>query len=1008
MGLLVRQNLLIICWFTLCFLTGDNSCVAQDAQSQMRREVKRWAIVCSTEVRETGLPDLLTAKLTDVSGIELVERDLLDEVANELRISNDSFADTRESRLKLGSRLGADSLLLISSKKSKKQEILHVIICECRYGARLHEFVGDTSAYNVDELANLCAETVKSVHARFADGVKQIVGVAPFQSLNLTHELDQYQQGFRYILESSLLTYDGVAVVEIDEARAIQKELAIANSNQKQREAAPTVLVNGKFETEKSETNLEYQLQFHIQATNEQENGWEYRADTLDQVIEYLKTELPAKLIENDIARDGGGIELQLEWLTRQADSFSLRGDWNESTGLREAAILLTPENASLRTKNIADYIAYCSTPLNSTAFADPDQRRTEGRRLLSNFQSYHDHFEFLIRNRQLTVNQAIKLTRTSRVFDSNLFRLVSPTTLRMIRNAERDFARQVSPKILDLEREPRSDELSLRLQLHSFQVNSLIKPFARGSQLDTIVELATIIIPEGSPIPGEFLSLCRRHPQRSEKNWKRFVTQLSSSDNRNGEILARYIQLNEKVNSVNSKTVLKDLLDEATRLLEDYDQMPYPVSSIDQSSRRFEPLRKQLNQLCKRLTAQSNGSSLPSFRSASKIVRVDNSDAVGFVQQSPIRISYKSLDGKKTDILTHKMWPRRISFTDERFIQQTRLYLTPCGEVDVWWNEGLIAIMRDKGLIEEVIVDRDAMFSDVCWDGANIWIASRMNGVSILNAKTLKTTHTCSENEGLPASNGSLLLLPIKKGLVFASGSFGKSSRAWCANIQLSQRALTPDVFHQATKVDQATVDWIDSEAAFFPTWLAWFENDQGKKRILVSRAPPSMADGRNMTTIDAHRPLIVDPTTKSVSVFDRTMYLNLPSHYSMQNRDTFLSREGTILRCRGLSVFQEPENVICRLDDKVVFAQGHFAERQISERFIKKDNDVIIAGIRWIVLDVETLEQSMYASEQADALLGVKSFYGDSVHYGLIGWDDWSKKKEFNFVQFKLVPKK
>ena len=55
---------------------------------------QRWAIVSTKQLRTSGLPDLLTARLSQAKGMELVERDQLNLIEQELKFSTLTSAQT--------------------------------------------------------------------------------------------------------------------------------------------------------------------------------------------------------------------------------------------------------------------------------------------------------------------------------------------------------------------------------------------------------------------------------------------------------------------------------------------------------------------------------------------------------------------------------------------------------------------------------------------------------------------------------------------------------------------------------------------------------------------------------------------------------------------------------------------------------------------------------------------------------------------------------------------------
>ena len=68
--------------------------IASSAAESAPTTFRRWAVLATPELRDSGLSDLLTAQLTAVD-VELVEREQLDAVAKEVELSKLFGADRR-------------------------------------------------------------------------------------------------------------------------------------------------------------------------------------------------------------------------------------------------------------------------------------------------------------------------------------------------------------------------------------------------------------------------------------------------------------------------------------------------------------------------------------------------------------------------------------------------------------------------------------------------------------------------------------------------------------------------------------------------------------------------------------------------------------------------------------------------------------------------------------------------------------------------------------------------
>ena len=144
-------------------VTSAIACALLSAPAAADDALRRWAIVAADEVRQSGLADLLIAEATKLPAIELVERDELDRVANELAISSLVAPDGVAGRAKAGRLLRADALLLLSPAAGDPAGTLRLVICECRQGARLAAVDIARQSVSVEDSARLAAAEIARV-----------------------------------------------------------------------------------------------------------------------------------------------------------------------------------------------------------------------------------------------------------------------------------------------------------------------------------------------------------------------------------------------------------------------------------------------------------------------------------------------------------------------------------------------------------------------------------------------------------------------------------------------------------------------------------------------------------------------------------------------------------------------------------------------------------------------------------------------------------------------------
>jgi len=191
----------------------------------------RWAIIATDELLEEGLSDLLTAALSDNVGVELVERDQIELATKELELAAYLGSQASSERLKLGRILKADALVLLSKVEFNDKEFLRVIVSDCHYGARLRAEHLPCDTEDPAALSLQCETVVRETRQHYAKGVRHLIAVTPFLSKNFTHDYDHLQAGYKGLVENALSVYPGVAVLEIDEARAIPQRTLRAEYN---------------------------------------------------------------------------------------------------------------------------------------------------------------------------------------------------------------------------------------------------------------------------------------------------------------------------------------------------------------------------------------------------------------------------------------------------------------------------------------------------------------------------------------------------------------------------------------------------------------------------------------------------------------------------------------------------------------------------------------------------------------------------------------------------------
>src|SRR5712691_143191 len=367
---------------------------------------QRWAVLAAPELRDSGLSDLLTAKLSSAE-IDLVEREQLDAITKEIELSKLLGADEATQRLKVGQLLKADALVLLSLVENDKKKFVKLVISDCRYGSRLRldhfPFAADgqerrplspraeaasdargeggsrPEPATLEQLVQDVAGAVDETRKRFAHGVERIVAVSPFLSKNLTHEFDHLQFGFAALLGRSLSERPGTAVLEIEEARAIGEELRRSASDLQKR-TVPLFIV-GDYEVlppkdrgqPASEADGRVRLVLRVLDGRAERESVTQTCDSLADTTTWLTETLPPKLLGR--TEDGAMSKplthrQQHDLLTQRAEMFSRIASFSQSTSRREAALLLDPADWEQRVRLVVDHQRWLRLQNREPSFA--------------------------------------------------------------------------------------------------------------------------------------------------------------------------------------------------------------------------------------------------------------------------------------------------------------------------------------------------------------------------------------------------------------------------------------------------------------------------------------------------------------------------------------------------------------------------------------------------------------------------------------------------------------
>lgn len=546
---------------------------------------RRLAVLTSRDLQSAGYSDLLTAKLTEqsVEHLELVERDAIEKVIDEYQVSQlFGGANAVEQRISLGHLLRADVLLLLSREPSasldgQSASSVRWLMVDTGTGARL-SLDALPYAAGIEQTTNVVLGKVNEMLHRYPHGVERIVGVSHFLSRCLTHAYDGYQTSCAAILAESLSRQRGVAVLEIDEARAVSDELAITmteeertgNGNMLHRRVVP-ILVSGEFHVTRSGASEQFQITASIQRTGKTpESASESNLDS-EGLRVFLAETLPRKVLGEggDVSlfqTNGHSVDSQFAWLYTEAERFDQIGLWEQAAGLREAALLLKPDDIEVRYKLMFDYLRQMvrrfPLPKRVADLPSEEEIRKEYRSRIPFYNLMVAHMEYMIRNRLVLKEDVVDGTPYTKALPTRKNRLypvsfmayacesciprklpfeeydrghrnyllgkrlseIGHEEFAVCRETEKYFLEEVFPLVRDL---PTEHPKEARIQFASERIELLISPtcyrhLSEAERFAQMEDALTRDMPRNIELNRDFLTYIRNQVSRCPTKWRK------------------------------------------------------------------------------------------------------------------------------------------------------------------------------------------------------------------------------------------------------------------------------------------------------------------------------------------------------------------------------------------------------------------------------------------------------------------------------------------------------
>ncbi|HUU91949.1 MAG TPA: hypothetical protein VM238_12160, partial [Phycisphaerae bacterium] len=636
--------------------------------------------------------------------------------------------------------------------------------------------------------------------------------------------------------------------------------------------------------------------------------------------------------------------EEQFSALTARADAFAMLGSWQQSTGLREAAVLIK-DDLSQRQKIIWEYSWIIKTRIRR----ESDVRVTCRRRVVAG-RTALAHVGYMIRNRQLNLPEASmvshNLVRDILRIREMLPKEVAAENMPEAKKDVRQFLRGAFVMALALKHaspyeKGRDEEIK---EWGNLLCDNATENYQNDSyepdDLDFLFVVMTEILPVDLHPPDSLVRFMASSPvftgntAISEDAYQVFLDKIIQSDRPANRILARYARLNRQWQ--HSKWGLEpENLDvaafqtEVEQLIKDYEELaPHLRSRSSALTAHLKDLITQVRETTEPPTSVTKSSTGKSPVTAPCPVELE-----------PIALSVRTLTGETIPFLHHR-WENSQG-------GGTMHHLLTCGRgVDVFWHQGAIAVMQRAGLLEDILIAPESWIDDVKWDGHNLWVGTQQAGLWVVSLKG-KVLARIGEKEGLPPADRSFRICSIAPGKVLAAGSLGEHERLWLAIVEHDGRQSRVNVFHQATRVmtfeDLRKGRPFDVDLAARPEWT--HELNTGKKD-----GPRIILIGRSFRRY----PLQVNLSTLKVSLYSQSV---VGAAVRVGSR---VSRDGRLYEAVG-------DNHLLVFGERLYEVNG--------------------GGRIWYRVDFEKGRPPIPMGRMpADRTLW---FFGVSSYYGMVGWD-------------------
>ncbi|MEO8498586.1 MAG: hypothetical protein ABI614_26280, partial [Planctomycetota bacterium] len=601
-------------------------------------------------------------------------------------------------------------------------------------------------------------------------------------SQNLTHDYDHLQAAYAALVAESLRAQPGVAVIEVDEAQEIRKELSLAGDQLQQR--VVPLFVEGTYKVTVADPSSPPAYEIDVRLTDGAGVRRSLREERLTEeaVTRFLREDVPRQILQRTESQQSASLTAarQRELLRSRAETFIQLGAYEHATALREAALLLEADNWEERLVLIGYYrrwFEFRKLADELPRITDDGVARQRHAERLAIFYKLLPHVEMLIRRRQLNLGEAVQVAKMACHGVALMSLATDNENGGQAKQVADEFFWRVYPAIPGLDAALHEGSYHPAVQKMLGWPLRQNPPSSRDRQLREFDESAIFYMLVLSPRPPAIgRSLSYGDYSRTLDDLYRYLTQLAphwptrpggnlvvSDLNRliragclkQEDVRAFYLRLmnsGSKLSVFYARCGLLSLdLSVSQDAKIDSGQLG-EVDSLTEALQHFDGGESYLRGDAKSLTQ------LLGQMRGDIVRRIDGTAAKKRHQLPPNPIPTIDLEP-------------RVTFVPIPSVECPWYGLLKCTDsLDVMWSFDSVFVMRQRGIIEKIIEldvgsdfyrPADQVYS-ACWDGQNIWVATMASGVFVVSP-TGEILGQIKSDQGLPPVDGRLISRPVR-----------------------------------------------------------------------------------------------------------------------------------------------------------------------------------------------------------------------------------------------------